>query len=80
MRRARRRVAVSISGIVDTTDRCVEAVVSATGKVARLPRRVTDFAPGLAIVPEWLAIKICPAPAGADHRADTPDAESGAGR
>jgi len=79
MRRARRRVAVAISGIVGGTDRCVEAVVADTGKVARLPRRVTDFAPGLAIVPEWLANKICPAPAGADHRAGTPDAESGAG-
>ena len=73
-------VAVEISAIVATTDRCVKAVVRRTGKVANFPRRITDFAPGTAIVPAWLAMKICPAPAGNERGVDVPGAESGAGR
>ena len=55
---SRRGNVIEISGIVSTTDRCIKAVVKKTGKVANFPRRITDFAPGMAIVPLWLYRKI----------------------
>lgn len=72
---------VEISDIIgDPTDRCVKVRVKRTGKIACLPRSLTQFSRGTAFVPEWLAAKICPAPAGGAQGVDTPDAESGAGQ
>ena len=59
MRPDRRSMAIEISDIIDTSsERSIEVVLKETGKRAHLPRRVTEFAPGLAIVPFWLYRKI----------------------
>jgi len=51
-------VAIEIAAIVGTTDRGVKAVIKETGRTVCLPRSITDFVPGHAIVPAWFYEKI----------------------
>jgi hypothetical protein len=53
---------VEITEIAATTEKGVWALVKKTGRLAWFPKSQTQFRPGLAIVPEWLAQKLCPAP------------------
>ena len=46
---------IEITDVVRTTDRCVIARAKATGKLINLPRSITQFSPGRAIVPVWFA-------------------------
>ena len=56
---ARHRVdCIEITEVVRTTDRCVIARAKHTGKLINLPRRITRFYPGRAIVPQWFACKV----------------------
>ncbi len=49
---------IEITDIVRTTDRCVIARAKATGKLINLPRSISQFCPGMAIVPDWFARKV----------------------
>ncbi len=48
---------IEITDIVRTSDRCVIARVKDTGKLINLPRAITQFLPGRALVPMWFALK-----------------------
>jgi len=58
MKLGRSRVPIEIVEIIATTDRCIQARIKSTGKVANFPRFITDFTPGSAWVPAWLAIRL----------------------
>lgn len=48
---------IEITEVVRTTERCVIARAKHTGKLINLPRGITQFCPGRAIVPDWFARK-----------------------
>lgn len=60
-RRLQTVVALEITALLSTTDRGLQVRLKATGKTAWLPRAQTQLCPGLAVVPEWLAARVCPA-------------------
>ena len=80
MIRRQRKVGIEITDIVDTDDRCIKVRVKETGKTACLPRFITEFKIGMAFVPEWLAAKICPAPAGGVQEKRKAGCRTGAGQ
>ena len=49
---------IEITEVVRTTDRCVVARAKETGKLINLPRNITQFSPGRAIVPDWFARRV----------------------
>ncbi len=49
---------IEIKEIISTSDRCVIARCKDTGKPINLPRSITEFYPGRAIVPAWFARKV----------------------
>jgi len=51
---------VEITELLKTTDTGLWVRIKATGKLAWLPRSKSYLMPGLAVIPEWLAAKICP--------------------
>jgi len=54
----RRRIPIEIVEIIATTDRCIQARIKSTGKVANFPRLITEFTPRIAWVPDWLAVRL----------------------
>jgi len=58
MRLGRRMIQIEITEIIATNDRCVRATIKRTGKPANFPRFITEFSPGAAWVPAWLAIRL----------------------
>ena len=49
---------IQISEIVKTTETYILARISGTGKLVYLPRSCTQFFPGMAVVPGWLARRL----------------------
>ena len=58
MRKAGNKVYLEISDIGRTSEREVEVVLRGTREKVSLPRSETDFFPGTAVIPVWLANKI----------------------
>jgi phosphoribosylcarboxyaminoimidazole (NCAIR) mutase len=56
---AHQKVAVlEISDVLPSTERGIRVVIAQTGKIAHLPRRLTQTSPGRVIIPEWLARRV----------------------
>lgn len=54
-------VPLEITALLAITDRGLQVRLKATGSTVWLPRAQTQMHPGLAVVLEWLAAKVCPA-------------------